>query len=171
MSGVELIELEPMPGRRLPLTGEVTFGREGCDVTISSELASRRHAAIVVAAGGAEVSDLGSINGTFVNDVRIEGARLLKAGDRVRIGDTAWEIAIAEPAPATKVGPRPDVPAPAVGAGSASTVSPGTAPDSAPLSAERRPRGPATRRVPATVVYCAVAVLVAIVIVLYLATR
>jgi len=37
---------------------------------------------------GFTVRDLGSANGTFVNDVRIGGETRLRHGDRVRVGRT-----------------------------------------------------------------------------------
>ena len=47
---------------------------------------SRRHARIVVDENRAVLEDLGSKNGTFVGDARLEGPRILKDGDTFRLG-------------------------------------------------------------------------------------
>ena len=53
---------------------------------------SRRHAAIRSVDGGFGVEDVGSKNGTFVNDHRIDEVTLLKPGDEVRFGNTRWRV-------------------------------------------------------------------------------
>ncbi len=50
--------------------------------------ASGSHARFDPRPDGVWVLDEGSTNGTFVNGSRIEGPRLLEAGDIVRVGDT-----------------------------------------------------------------------------------
>lgn len=58
------------------------------DIVLSDDLASRRHAMLQQSGDGAVyISDLGSSNGTFVNDIRISAPALLRRGDRVRIGN------------------------------------------------------------------------------------
>ena len=47
---------------------------------------SRRHAAFEVAGGNIVLRDLGGANGTYVNGVRLRGARSLVSGDRIDIG-------------------------------------------------------------------------------------
>ena len=47
---------------------------------------SRRHACLTYRIESVILEDLGSTNGTFVNDVRIEQPTLLKSGDRFQIG-------------------------------------------------------------------------------------
>lgn len=58
-----------------------------CDVVLGSSTVSRQHAQIIVKHGVVEIQDLGSGNGTFVNQSHIEnGQRVpLKAGDQIRI--------------------------------------------------------------------------------------
>lgn len=63
-----------------------------CWLTLDDELTSRCHARIHVADGQAEVEDLGSRNGTFVNDRRLKDRQPLKAGDRIRIGREIIEV-------------------------------------------------------------------------------
>ena len=49
---------------------------------------SRRHARIVVRGAEAAVEDLGSKNGTFLEDKRVDGPTPLADRDRVRLGHT-----------------------------------------------------------------------------------
>lgn len=56
-----------------------------CDLSIPDSSASRQHAYIEPRAGNFMLADMGSTNGTHVNDVRID-RRLLEAGDLIRIG-------------------------------------------------------------------------------------
>jgi hypothetical protein len=81
----------------------VRLGRgSGNDVILQDTQASRNHAEIMQQGGQVFIRDLGSTNGTFVNDERVIGAQPLRPGDRVRIGDTimAYEGGFAAPAPA-----------------------------------------------------------------------
>jgi len=65
----------------------VVLGRdnEGCDVVLADARVSKRHAAVVPAAGRYFLEDLGSLNGTFVNGRRVEGRVALVAGDEILI--------------------------------------------------------------------------------------
>ncbi|MFB6396082.1 FHA domain-containing protein [Polymorphospora sp. 2-325] len=65
-----------------------TIGREdGVDIVVEDSRVSRRHAAVELTDGRATLSDVGSTNGTFLNDRRIEGVAVeLRDGDRVRFG-------------------------------------------------------------------------------------
>jgi len=81
----------------------VTIGRSPeCDLPITDGQASRRHASVAKADGGGyEVADLGSTNGTLLNDVQVK-KRLLNHGDVIRIGAT--EIAYDDPDAAPAAG-------------------------------------------------------------------
>lgn len=74
---------------RHPLTSaELTIGRsKQCDIVISLLGLSRRHARIWPADEGVLVEDLGSQNGTWVNNVRINGPHVLKHGDLLNFYD------------------------------------------------------------------------------------
>ena len=68
----------------------LTIGRASQnDVAIDGdEFASARHVRFEPRRDGVWVHDLGSTNGTYVNGVRIDGARRLAAGDVIRVGET-----------------------------------------------------------------------------------
>ncbi len=85
-------------GKEIALKDEKFFvGRgETCHMRPKSESVSRKHCAFVQKDGRVLLADLHSRNGTFVNDVRLEAekARVLRSGDRIRIGLLDFEILI-----------------------------------------------------------------------------
>ena len=71
---------------RLPPGAIKTVGRASrADFILDAALVSRIHCRLTAGDDQLEVVDLKSTNGTFVNDKRIEQARLA-TGDRLRIG-------------------------------------------------------------------------------------
>jgi plastocyanin len=100
-------------GREIPLGGDFVVGRSetgmgalGGDLEISRQHARFRR----TEQGRVLVEDLGSTNGTLVNDVRITGPHLLSNGDRVTLGKTVLQYEAA-PAP-TDVHAIPQPPPP-----------------------------------------------------------
>jgi pSer/pThr/pTyr-binding forkhead associated (FHA) protein len=79
-------------GKRIPVTSEVTLGRENVDVVVDDDLVSRRHATVRPVPGGLEISDLGSSNGTYVNKTRIQGTQVLKDGDTIHLGRVSFVV-------------------------------------------------------------------------------
>jgi transcriptional regulator with GAF, ATPase, and Fis domain len=68
----------------------LVIGREtAANICIADASVSRRHSRLEKKEAGFVLSDLESLNGTFVNDVPIK-TRLLEHGDRVRIGDSQF---------------------------------------------------------------------------------
>ena len=94
-------------GREYVITGtSLVFGREaGCDVVVSGKDVSRRHAEIMATPKGYVVVD-SSTNGTFVNEERVEGQRILARADVIRLGDEQFRF-YAEVVPATAAPPPP----------------------------------------------------------------
>ncbi|OBI45341.1 ABC transporter ATP-binding protein [Mycobacterium kyorinense] len=77
------------PGAATPdkPAGSATIGRANDnDIVIQDVLASRHHAFLVPSPLGTEIRDARSINGTFVNGVRV-GSAVLSEGDVVTIGN------------------------------------------------------------------------------------
>ena len=76
-------------GRVIALEGGVTIGRsEAAELSISDQFVSHMHARILRRGAYHFVEDLGSTNGTFLNDRRIESDAQLKVHDALRIGQT-----------------------------------------------------------------------------------
>src|SRR5262252_2654239 len=70
--------------------GPVLIGRQaGATLKIANASVSRRHAIIERDGDRFIIADLGSRNGTFVNDVPVR-RRELHHGDRVRVGDSQF---------------------------------------------------------------------------------
>jgi DNA segregation ATPase FtsK/SpoIIIE, S-DNA-T family len=95
-------------GKEFPLRrGTAYIGRgHGCEIQVSDPSVSRRHAKLLVGGGlpaapviavseSVEVVDLGSANGISVGGAQVPRA-VLKAGDRVRLGDTEVEVRLME---------------------------------------------------------------------------
>lgn len=76
-------------GAKHPLkAGEMIVGRSSqAQLQIDHESVSRRHARIVLTESGVLVSDLGSTNGTYVNDDPVQ-ERTLAHGDLIKVGRT-----------------------------------------------------------------------------------
>ena len=91
-------------GRRLPLSeGENLLGREGEKViAFDSTTVSRTHAKIVITAHESVIEDLGSKNGTFVNDEPVPSLRPLKDGDQIRLGAVLCRFRHARPSMSTE---------------------------------------------------------------------
>lgn len=81
---------------------------DSCQLRPKSDSVSRRHCAIVQKDGRVLLLDLKSRNGTFVNDKQVspDKAKILKSGDKIRIGQLEFEIAIEVGLAATK---KPEV--------------------------------------------------------------
>ena len=76
-------------GREHPLTGETTtIGRAvESDIVITSKRISREHACVRREGWRVILEDLGSTNGTFLNDERVLAPLALHDEDRIKIGD------------------------------------------------------------------------------------
>lgn len=79
---------------RLPLNGdEITLGRgEGASVSLGDPYTSDRHASLYREGGEWLVVDLGSTNGTFLNQVKVTGPTPIAAGDQLGLGRTVIEV-------------------------------------------------------------------------------
>jgi tetratricopeptide (TPR) repeat protein len=69
------------------------IGRQaGNEVLLDETGVSRQHARLIFHNGALWVQDMGSRNGIFVNDARVQAHRQLSPGDTIRIGNTAFEV-------------------------------------------------------------------------------
>jgi DNA-binding winged helix-turn-helix (wHTH) protein len=83
--------------------GENILGREGEGIVeVKSSTVSRRHARIVVDAKGAAVEDLGSKNGTYVNDRLVSELTPVVDGDQVRLGSLLFTFRFSQPSESTE---------------------------------------------------------------------
>ncbi|MFL5895934.1 MAG: FHA domain-containing protein [Thermoleophilaceae bacterium] len=114
---MELFVLQgPDAGRSFQLGHQSVLGRDPtATVHLLDAEVSRRHAILTAEEGRLRVEDLGSSNGTFVDEQQITGEAEVQAGQRIRVGQTIIEVRAAQPGgdpenmPATKVPlPRPE---------------------------------------------------------------
>ena len=84
---------------KLPAARFLIGRDEDCHLRPKSDLVSRHHCMVLVEDDGVVVRDLGSRNGTYVNDQRIVGEQLLAAGDRLRVGLLEFEVRITATTP------------------------------------------------------------------------
>ena len=74
---------------------EFVIGRgETAHLRPQSDLVSRAHCSVLVVDGKVVLRDLGSRNGTFLNDERLEGEQQVTIGDRFRVGRLQFEFQI-----------------------------------------------------------------------------
>jgi pSer/pThr/pTyr-binding forkhead associated (FHA) protein len=72
-------------GKTFALTGTMVIGRQhDSDIPVPAEEVSRHHARLQVTQEGVLVEDLGSANGTFINDKRVQNG-ILKPGEELRL--------------------------------------------------------------------------------------
>lgn len=86
-TGVLVVRSGPAEGERFVLKGErIAIGRNvESDIVLDDVTVSRRHAIIRQDGGGYSLHDEGSLNGTYVNQRRVEEA-MLQHGDEVQVG-------------------------------------------------------------------------------------
>ena len=79
--------------RTFKMAASMTVGRAlECEVKLEDTYASQQHARVFGKESSWYVEDLGSTNGTFVNDQKLGAPALVQPGDRIRIGTTVLEL-------------------------------------------------------------------------------
>ncbi len=91
-------------GAELRLEGDVLYLGRGPDnhIVVNDKMVSRRHSALKREGANYVLEDLGTTNGTFVNDQRIQ-RHLLAQGDVIRLGGTVFTYRV----PEDRIGARP----------------------------------------------------------------
>ncbi len=88
-------------------TGVIMGRSSSCHIVLPSNAIGRNHGKILFHGGRYHYEDLGSVNGSFVNDKKIAGRVPLADGDQIRLGDIIIRFSM-EGAPAPKaVAPKP----------------------------------------------------------------
>jgi ABC transport system ATP-binding/permease protein len=83
----------PNSGKTISLTGQIRFGRDtDNEICIPDPKVSRCHAQIELVGEGFMITDMGSTNGTFVNDKPIDQSTQLRVGDSISIGPARFLI-------------------------------------------------------------------------------
>ncbi|HEX4720530.1 MAG TPA: FHA domain-containing protein [Thermoleophilaceae bacterium] len=83
----------PDQGRSFALGPQSVLGRDPTSsVHLTDEEVSRRHAIIMVGEGHCTIEDLGSSNGTYLDDQLVEGEAEIGAGARIAVGRTVLEL-------------------------------------------------------------------------------
>src|SRR5581483_5959577 len=111
----------PTFGKTYAMVGTLIIGRNAdCGISIPTDEISRQHAKLQVVPDGVMVEDMGSSNGTFVNNQRVHAGTLLKPGDELRV-DTV-RFMLMSPGMDMPAQPRTEAPAPAAQAKSGNTM-------------------------------------------------
>jgi len=80
-------------GKVFPVQASMLLGRASdCDICIASEEISRHHARLQLVPEGVMVEDMGSANGTYVNDQRVTAPTLLKPGGELRMDVVRFQL-------------------------------------------------------------------------------
>jgi pSer/pThr/pTyr-binding forkhead associated (FHA) protein len=90
---LEFIEPTERKGERVDVDVAVTIGRsQDCDLQLNDNYLSTRHARVANDSGDLTIEDLGSTNGTYVNQEILSGRVRLERGDIVQVGGVLFEV-------------------------------------------------------------------------------
>ncbi|WP_125154010.1 FHA domain-containing protein [Clostridium rectalis] len=95
--GLEIVEpgnsINLKRGGVIPIQGEITIGRRnGNTFVLDDPYVSGHHARVYIRNNEYILEDLGSTNGTLVNQVKIHGKKHLKSGEIIKIGNTVLKF-------------------------------------------------------------------------------
>jgi hypothetical protein len=75
--------------------GDLVLGRgDRAEIRLEDPFASSRHARLFLQGNAVVIEDLGSTNGTYLNEEVLQTPRPLHPGDRVRIGDSEFTFEV-----------------------------------------------------------------------------
>ncbi len=97
-----IIQTGKHQGKKIDLAGlDCIIGRhESCKIRIASGDVSKQHCRLTHKGDGLFAQDLGSRNGTYVNDVLLTEETRLNPGDLLRVGPMVFQVARSAPPPA-----------------------------------------------------------------------
>ena len=91
--GLEYIEPLEHAGKRIDVDVALVIGRSPeCDLSLYDTYLSSRHARVANDSGDLSIEDLGSTNGTYVNQEVVTGRVHLERGDIVQVGGVLFEV-------------------------------------------------------------------------------
>ena len=84
----------PTIGKKFILAGEeTTIGRgEGCEIVLELDNVSRRHCTVIHKREGTSLKDLGSTNGTYLNNKEVREETPLRTGDLIKVGSSIFKF-------------------------------------------------------------------------------
>jgi len=91
VSGEHSGEEYSIPPEKSPDKRRITIGRSSYnDIVIDDDAASRENSFIIIENNEYKIGDMGSTNGTFLNDRKITSPKALNDGDKINIGDSEF---------------------------------------------------------------------------------
>ena len=82
-----------LANKEFTVGNEATLGRgQGCQVQLPDPMVSQLHARLFRSDRALHIEDLGSTNGTYVNNRKVGAPVRLNRGDRVRVGPIELEV-------------------------------------------------------------------------------
>jgi len=92
-SSVLIYEQDKGKPRSVKVAASMVMGRAPeCELMLDDTYVSQQHARLFGKNGSWYVEDLGSTNGTFVNEQRLAAPAMVQPGDRIRVGQTVLEL-------------------------------------------------------------------------------
>ena len=90
---LEFVEPEENAGQRIEIESVLTVGRSPeCELSLADTYLSGRHARFTLDDGDLLLEDLGSTNGTYVNEQPLVHRTKLDRGDIVQVGGVLFEV-------------------------------------------------------------------------------
>jgi pSer/pThr/pTyr-binding forkhead associated (FHA) protein len=80
----------------MPAIREAHVKHADAEIFLNSAGVSRRHARITISAGRATIEDLGSKNGTFVGNQRVDSPRSIVDGDTIGVGAVKLTLTVVQ---------------------------------------------------------------------------
>jgi pSer/pThr/pTyr-binding forkhead associated (FHA) protein len=84
---------ELMNGDVFTIDRDIVLGRgSSSNIVVKDTYTSNQHARVFIKNGHCWLEDMGSTNGTFLNDVQVQQPIILADGDRLRVGGVTFQF-------------------------------------------------------------------------------